>query len=70
MYVCVYVCTAPSLGTFASSPRAAVLACRGAGFELTGSAGEEGIRCFEFKSWRKTFLECVCVVCVCEREGE
>lgn len=44
MYVCVYVCTAPSLGTFASSPRAAVLACRGAGFELTGSAGEEGIR--------------------------
>lgn len=44
MYVCLYVRTAPSLGTFASSPRAPFLACRGAGFELPGSAGEEGIR--------------------------
>lgn len=26
-----------------------------------GNAGEEGIGGFEFQSWGKSFLECVCV---------
>jgi len=40
------------------------------GFELMGSAGEEGIRRCEFQSWGKSFLECVGGVCVCERRGD